>query len=384
MQAPHTAIPHFRPTVAEINLDTLIRNAHVIVDHAKRPFMAIMKADAYGHGAVPCLRALEADGIVSYAAVATAEEALELRLAGIRVPVLILGITPKSALFEMVRNDITCTLTNVADALALNAAAMAVGKVAKAHLKIETGLGRLGIEPADVSDFWEIASHCRNLDLEGMFTHFAAADEPDPSYSRRQLGIFKSVVSMLEDRGCRPRLVHCCATPGLYTVEDAYFDMVRPGLVLYGGALPEPCCGLPVSPVMELRSEIVNVRTFAKGCKISYGCIYTCPSDRRIAVLPIGYADGVDRRLHNRGPVLIAGKLTHIVGKVCMDMIMVDVTDIPEADLGTEAILFGDPGVRGPLCPNISDLAVMMDRIPYELTCGVSARVPRVYVGGGI
>ena len=370
--------PGFRATVARIDLAALCRNAQAVMRHTGTPLMAVVKADAYGHGATPCARTLQEAG-AAYAAVALAEEALELRAAGIDLPILVMGRVTPPAMRELVRHGVTCTLTCADDAAALQAVAQESGRLAKAHVKLDTGMNRLGIQPEEAGAFWDLLESCPLLDVEGMFTHFSSADEADQQVTAGQARAFFAAATLLGNRRKRPRLLHCCASSGVHNAPQAYYDMVRPGLCLYGGTAPH-CTALSTEPVMQLCSLLGAIRTRPAGSAISYGRTYICQSERRIAVLPIGYADGVPRALSNRGQVLVNDCRAPIVGRVCMDMIMLDVTDVPGAAPDSPAVLFGSPSLLGPRCPTVNEVAELAGTIPYEIMCGISKRVPRTYI----
>ncbi len=378
-RAPATS-GSYRPTLARIDLDAFGRNVRRIMRHSGTALLGVIKADAYGHGAVACARVLQDCG-AAYAGVALAEEALELRAAGLNLPVLVLGRAPASALPALVEAEITCTLTCAEDALRLQQTAAVRGLRARAHVKVDTGMSRLGIAVEEAGAFWDTLHTCGNLEVEGLFTHFASADSGDLSFARAQAEAFSAVLRLLADRRCRPRYAHACASSGLHTMPGAFHDLVRPGIALYGGT--QPCCtAFTTEPVMQLESRIAAVRWFEAGRSISYGNTYTCPDRRRIAVLPIGYADGLPRALSNRGVFLVHGALAPITGRVCMDMTMIDVTDIPRAVEGSPAVLFGNPALAGEACPTVNQVAELVDTIPYEILCGISRRVPRVFNRG--
>ena len=369
--------PDFRPTVAKIDLEALARNAQAVMRHTGTQLMAVIKADAYGHGAVPCARALREAG-ASYFAVALAEEALELRAAGIDPPILVMGRVSPSAMAEPVRSGVTCTLTCADDAAALQAVAQEIGCPAKTHVKLDTGMGRLGIQPEEVGAFWDLLEGCPLLDVEGMFTHFSSADEADQQFTLGQIRTFFDAATLLGNRRRRPRLLHCCASSGVHNAPQAYYDLVRPGLCLYGGTAPN-CTALATEPVMQLYSRLGVIRTRPAGYAISYGRTYICPDERRIAVVPVGYADGIPTALSNRGQALVNGCRAPIVGRVCMDMLMLDVTDVPGAAPDSTVVLFGNPSLLGPRCPTVNEAAELAGVIPYEIMCGISKRVPRTY-----
>lgn len=371
------AVPGFRPTAAVVDLAAFARNVRLVARHAGVPVIGVIKADAYGHGALACARVLGEEG-AAYAAVALAEEALALREGGISLPLLLLGRAPFAALPDLVRAGVTCTLTSTEDIAAVYAAAAACGRSARVHVKVDTGMGRLGVMPEQAGAFWDLLAQYPLLEVEGVFTHFAAADEAEQTYTRMQADTFADVVALLDARGQRPPVLHCCASSGVHNAPQAYYDMVRPGICLYGGAQPG-CHAFTPEPVMQLVSHIAAIRALAAGRAVSYGCTYVCAGARRVAVIPVGYADGWPRALSNKGHVLIGDCLAPILGRVCMDMIMVDVSDVPEAAEYTPVVLFGNPELHGPRCPTINDVAELAGAIPYEIMCGISKRVPRVY-----
>jgi len=367
----------FRPTHARIDLAAFERNVRTILRHTGTRLMGVIKADAYGHGALPCARSLEKAG-AGYAGVALAEEALDLRRGGIELPILVLGRTPETAIADLLRHTVTCTLTCAEDIQAVQGHAAALGRAAKVHIKIDTGMSRLGIQPEDAGAFWDALGACPDILVEGVFTHFASADADDLAFTRAQSEAFASVLAMLAARGRRPELAHASASSGLHNAPDAWHDMVRAGINLYGGTCPH-CNAFSVEPVMRLETSVIAVNHFGAGRAVSYGNTYVCAAPRRIAVLPLGYADGLPRALSNTGCALIAGHRAPIVGRVCMDMTMVDVTDISGVKEGSPAILFGNPAQNGRLCPTVNEIAGLTDTIPYTVLCGISKRVPRIY-----
>ena len=367
----------FRPTRASIDLAAFERNVRTILRHTGTRLMGVIKADAYGHGALPCARSLEKAG-ADYVGVALAEEALELRRGGIEIPILMLGRVPERAIADLLQHAVTCTLTCAEDIKAVQHTASALGRTAKVHVKIDTGMSRLGIQPEDAPAFWDALGACPDILVEGVFTHFAAADADDLTFTRSQSEAFASVLAMLAGRGRKPLLAHASASSGLHNAPGAWHDMVRTGINLYGGTCPH-CNAFSVEPVMRLETSVLTINHFDAGRAVSYGNTYICSGPRRIAVLPLGYADGLPRALSNTGCALIAGRRAPVVGRVCMDMTMVDITDIPGAEEGSPAILFGNPARDGTFCPTVNEIASLTDTIPYTVLCGVSKRVPRVY-----
>lgn len=365
-------------TWAEIHLDRLEKNYHAL--RAKAPgckFVGLVKANAYGHGAVPVARRLEALG-ADYLAVACLDEALELREAEVSAPILILGHTPPEYTRELLEHRITQTVYDPTMAREFSDRAAAAGARLRCHLKVDTGMSRLGVlcDEAGLEDgadrLTEMA-RLPGLDCEGIFMHFADADS-SPEYTRMQIKRFRSVLDRLEGRGLRFSVRHCCAGAAALNYPEAHLDMIRPGIPLYG-CHPDPSTEdkIDLTPVMELKTRIVSLRTLPKGACVSYGRTYTLERDSRVAVVPVGYADGLHRGLSNRMSMLVRGRKAKQIGRICMDMCMLDVTDVPEAQIGDAVTVFGD---GAPL----QILADAIGTITYELMCSVSPRVPRIYL----
>ncbi len=366
-------------TWAEIHLDRLEANYRALRAVApESKFMGLVKANAYGHGAIQVARRLELLG-ADYLAVACLPEALELRRAGIECPNLILGNTPPEDTSSMLWNDITQTVYDPALALEYSRRAQAQGARLRCHLKADTGMSRLGVlcdeshMPYAVNTLEGIA-RLPGLDCEGIFTHFADADT-SPAYSRMQLDRFETVLSALERRGVTFAIRHCCAGAATLNYPEAHMDMIRPGLPLYG-CYPAPSTKdkLAQTPEMELKPQIVTLRTLPQGTCISYGRTHTLTRNSLVAVVPVGYADGLPRLLSGRMEMLVRGQRVRQLGRICMDMCMLDVTDVPDVAMGDTVTVFGD-GVP------LQNLADAMGTITYELMCGVAPRVPRVYLG---
>ncbi|MCD8005273.1 MAG: alanine racemase [Oscillospiraceae bacterium] len=342
-------------------------------------FAGLVKANAYGHGAVPVAKKLEGLG-ADYLLVACLDEAVELRRAGLRAPILILGPTPEDFAPELLEYGLTQTVQSLAEAQALSRAAQRAGKALKIHLKADTGMSRLGflcredtVERAAAE--MAQAAALPGLEAEGVFTHFANADG-DEEYSMLQLNRFLNLKRALA--GLRVPVWHCAASAATLRFPCAHMDMVRPGIALYGH-YPDPALegldGPGLLPVMTLKARIMAVRELPAGTCVSYGCTHTLRRDSRLAVLPVGYGDGLERLLSNRGEVLVAGQRVPILGRVCMDMCMVDVTDLPQVEPGQQAVIFG------PQLP-LEEKAQAVGTIQYELLCGIAPRVPRVYLEG--
>ena len=363
-------------TWAEVSLRHIEHNYREL--RAKLPdgcrYMAVVKADAYGHGAVPVARRLE-DAGADYLAVACLEEAAALRQADITRPLMILGYTPPGYASALAALDVTQAVVCEEQGRALSHA-LTGGERLKIHLKLDTGMGRLGFP---VHDEASMAAAARVLTLErlepeGVFTHFAVSDEPEKSYTREQLTRFLAAVRTLEAGRSRFEIRHCANSAAVINyAEAAGLDMARVGLAGYG-LYPGPARGgVALIPAMTLYSRVAAVTEHRAGDTISYGQTYTAPRDCRLAVLPIGYADGLHRVLSGKMDVLIHGRRAGQVGRICMDMCMIDVTDLPETQVGDVATVFGSGELP------VEEQAQKAGTISYELVCAVSGRVPRVY-----
>ena len=373
-------------TWAEIDLDALAHNYRLLRGLAPQAkFLGLVKANAYGHGAVPVAKKLEALG-ADMLAVACLDEAIELRQAGIVIPILCLGQTPPELAPELLEYDITQTVGDLETGAALSAAAVAAGKTLTIHVKVDTGMGRLGFvyyedddEAALERAGKEIESLCAlpGLEPEGIFTHFANADGSE-AYTKNQCARIYDVFGELWERGLHQfKIYHCAASAAVlnYSWTKVYMNMIRPGIALYG-YVPDPSVRDPgLKPVMTVKSRIAAVRALPAGAKISYGCTAALERDSKIAVLPMGYGDGLPRCLSNKLEVLIEDKLCPVLGRICMDMCMVDVTGLPEVRAGDIAVVYG-PGLT-------QRAAQLAGTIPYELLCQLTPRVPRLYLEKG-
>jgi len=371
-----------RPTLAIIDLDALAHNLEEIRRLLPDGIgvCAVVKADAYGHGAVPVSRELEALGVASFA-VATVEEGIELRRAGIRGPVLVLGIGG-SGTEAALEHGLTPVVHSEASARRVMEAARQAERDVPVHVKLDTGMGRIGLLPGDWLSVARDLLEAPNIRLEGILTHFSSA-ESDPGFTRTQAERFRKALDEARALSARgPSQVHQANSAGILTGLAAPGNLTRPGIVLYG-AYPDPGFRdrADLRPVMTFRTEVLYVKTLPPGSPVSYGQTFHTRRTSRIATLPVGYADGYRRDLSNRGVVLIAGGRAPVVGTVTMDLVMVDVTDLPAVREGDEAVLFGQ-SAEGTLL-RADDLAESIGTIAYELFCGVSRRVPRVYRRGG-
>ena len=373
-------------TWAEIDLDALAHNYRLLRGLAPQAkFLGLVKANAYGHGAVPVAKKLEALG-ADMLAVACLDEAVELREAGIVIPILCLGQTPPELAPELLKYDVTQTVGDLETGAALSAAAVAAGKTLTIHVKVDTGMGRLGFvyyedddEAALERAGKEIESLCAlpGLEPEGIFTHFANADGSE-AYTKNQCARIHDVFGELWERGLHQfKIYHCAASAAVlnYSWTKVYMNMIRPGIALYG-YVPDPSVKDPgLKPVMTVKSRIAAVRELPAGSFISYGCTARLERASKIAVLPMGYGDGLPRCLSNKLEVLIGDRLCPVLGRICMDMCMVDVTDAPGVKAGDTAAVYG---------PGLTDWAAQLaGTIPYELLCQLTPRIPRLYLEQG-
>jgi len=372
-----------RPTRAELDLGALTRNHETLRTGAPGvDVLAVVKADAYGHGAVPVSRALEASG-VRFLGVALVEEGLALREAGLRTDILVLGGAYDGGWETMLEQRMIPVVFRPEHLTALEAAARVRGVTARAHLKVDTGMGRLGVVPADVPAFLEAARACRRIELEGLCSHFANADLADAALTGLQVSRFRTALGQMRSAGFDPRWRHLSNSAGLLALPEARdgleMNLARPGLALYG-LVPAPWLqpARMLEPVLSWKTAVVHVKSVPAGTPISYGSTWTAPRPSRIATLPVGYADGWSRLLSNRGVVLLRGRRAPIVGRVCMDLCMVDVTDIPGAEVGDEVVLIGRQGAEA---QDAHQLAALQSTIAYDVLCAIGARVPRVVVG---
>jgi len=372
-----------RRTWAEIDLEALAHNYHQVRRLAGPDvkYLGVVKADAYGHGALQISRKLEELG-ADYLAVSSLDEARELRCGGIRAPILILGHTPPEMVPQLLRYDITQTVSALAKAEEYDAAAAVAGGVLKVHIKVDTGMSRLGFLVAGrhfEGGVQSIAKSCAlpNLKAEGIFTHFSAADEDgeeSEGYTREQFALFSAVLERLEAAGVRFSVRHCANSGALARYPEMYLDMIRPGIALYGAGADRERLGL--RPVMALRSSVSTIKVFDPGTDLSYGRTYRTVDKTRVGVLPIGYADGLFRGLSGRMSVQTDFGPAPVRGRICMDMTIVDLSALPDVHVGDAVELFG-PHQPADL------LAETLGTIPYELFCAVSKRVPREYLEDG-
>ena len=370
-------------TWAEVSLDRLAHNYHALrgLTPYGTKFMGLVKADAYGHGAVPIAQKLEELG-ADYLGVACLAEAVELRQAGVQTPILILGGTPAAYAAELVRYHITQACYDLDYAKALSAQVQETGGTLTVHIQCDTGMSRLGFlchEDTMEQAAQEIAQAVElpGLHAEGIFTHFSDADGSE-EYTMLQFDRFLDILQRVQALGHPFAIRHCANSGALARYPEMYLDMVRPGIILYGEQ-PSADTVLPgLVPALRLRAAVSMVKELAAGDAVSYGCTFRAPKPMRAATLAVGYADGYPRALSGRGTVSLHGRPARVLGRVCMDQIVVDVTDIPDVKAGDAAIVFG-----GGAADSVDDVARMTGTINYEVLCDVGRRVQRVYVENG-
>ena len=367
-----------RPTHIEVDSGALRSNFRAIRARvAPAKVMASVKANGYGHGLVTVSKILEEEGIDGLG-VAYIEEALELRKAGIKTPILVFGGLMKEQLGLYIANDVDVTAPSVGKLEQIDAAAAALGKRARVHLKIDTGLERLGVHHYSSQSLFDAALATRWCDIVGVFSHFAEVDRNDLSLARLQLERFNEALRYFESRAQAPFIRHIANSGGVLCFPESYLDMVRPGLCLYGVLPNKSMVGLlELQPTLSLKSQVVYFKVVRKGAGVSYGHSWTAPHDTRVVTVPIGYGDGYLRSLSNRAQVLIGDKRRPIVGRVCMDQLMVDISPTGEAYNGDEVILIGKQGDER---VTVEELAELIDTTPHELLVLLNQRVPRVVV----
>lgn len=374
---------NIRPVWAEVNLDNIINNIREIKKNIDgEEIIAVVKANAYGHGAIDIAPILVENG-ADRLAVAMLSEALELREAGIKVPILILGYTDVTFAEMLINNDIEQTVYSLDYAKELSKKAEALGKIAKIHIAVDTGMGRIGFLPSkkSVEEVVEI-SKLHNLNITGVFTHFSNADEEDKSYAHNQINKFNLFIKDLEEREINLGIKHISNSASIIDIEDAHYNAIRPGIILYGYYPSEYINKekLKLMPALSLKCQVIHVKELKKGEYIGYGRTFRTERDSIIATLPIGYADGYIRGLYKKANVIVNGKLAPVVGRICMDQCMVDITDVGPVKVGDEVILLGeDNGLKN----NADDMAKLLDTINYEILCMIGRRVPRVYIKNG-
>ncbi|WP_438444663.1 alanine racemase [Gorillibacterium sp. sgz5001074] len=373
----------YRPTWVEISLDALRHNLRGFRKCLPQEMnlLAVVKADAYGHGAVQVAKVCIAEG-AAYLAVAFMDEALELRRAGITAPILVLGYTPAEAVPLAVQYDITLNVYSL-DVLEALEKRTSEERPVRIHIKVDTGMGRLGLHREEEAvAFIHKALTLPGVQVEGLFTHYACADETDKSYTLEQHGRFSRIVEHFRSQGIGFRYLHCGNTATGIDNPELSYNMVRLGIGMYGLYPSEDVKRerVELKPVMSLKTKVVMLKTMEEGAAVSYGALYHAAAGERIATLPVGYADGFSRMLTGKAEALVRGVKVPVVGRICMDQCMVSVDAAPAAELDDEVVLFGEQD--GVVLP-AEELAAKLGTINYEIVCMISHRVPRVYVEGG-
>ena len=366
------------PTYATVNLAALAYNLSCIKRYLSPgcEVLAIVKANAYGHGAIETAQALARQGVGRFA-VASLDEGVALRQAGLSASIVVLGALFEDQMPELVAHQLTPVVSDERILPALAKAAHSHPVPYPIHLKVETGMGRLGFSSEEVLSLLDDPLLRSPLHVEGMMTHLADADGKDPAFTERQLGEFRTVLEQIRKRGVTLPLVHAANSAAIVRFPNAHFSLVRPGIMLYGyHTLPATVPAPDLRPVLSLRSTIAQVRTVPRGGTVSYNSTFVATRPTCIAVLPIGYADGYSRLLSHRGSVLIQGRRAPIIGLVCMDMVMVDVTDLAPVQVGDTVTLIGQQGGESIWADELAD---WVGTIPYEVLCGIGSRVPRLY-----
>ncbi len=365
-----------RPTCAVVNLSAIQHNLRRLSEITKTKVMAVVKANAYGHGAVEVARAAVEAGC-EWLGVAFAGEGVALRQAGLKANILALGYTPPDQAAEAIEHDLSLAVYDGGVARAYAEAARALNKRARLHIKVDTGMGRLGTSPADGAALVRLVQRLPGAEAEGLFTHFATADETDLSFAYEQLHHFQGVLSKLNATHARPRWAHAANSAAALGLPEARFDLVRVGIAAYG-LNPSPEAPLPADfiPALEWKSTVSQVRLMPPGTPISYGREYFTKGEERIAVIPVGYADGFRRFPKNVAQVLVGGRRVPVVGRVCMDQIMANVSGVEGVKMGDEVVLIGG---QGGARLTADDAAAWWGTINYDVTSGIMARVPRVY-----
>ena len=382
-----TMLEKYQRVYAAVDLDAICYNMEHMHANLKpgTRMIGVIKTDGYGHGAVPIGRELEKLDYVFGYAVATAEEALILRHAGLTKPILILGYTFPYCYEELIRQEIRPAVFRQDTIDELAACAARLHKTVKVHIKVDTGMTRVGIRPDESGlAFVDKVLHTEGIELEGIFTHFARADETDKSCARKQLDRFREFIRQIEKSfDYSIPVKHCSNSAGIVELPEANMDVVRAGITLYGLWPSDEVSRdiVPLKPALTLKSHIVYIKEVDEGVAISYGGTYVTPKKLRVATIPVGYGDGYPRGLSNKGHVLIRGKKAPILGRVCMDQFMVSVEDIPDAQEGDEVTLIGTDGAEQ---ITMEELGGLSGRFNYELACDLGKRIPRVYMKDGV
>ena len=363
-----------RATRAIIDLNAISHNIAEIRKRIgnRRDLMAVVKADGYGHGAVEVSLAALRSGATCLG-VALPEEGRQLRDNGVEVPILVMGLIQPEEAYKVIDSELEQAISTVELAEALDREAGKASTHLKVHIKVDTGMGRIGVSPEDALELTRKVSRFQNLDLEGMFSHFPSADESDKTFTKRQIEVFNDLVKKIEGGGFKIAKRHMANSAAVLDLPESYFDLVRPGIMIYG-LYPsrEVSRSIKLKPAMSLKTHVIYVKPVPVDSPISYGRTYRTKRRALVATLPVGYADGYSRLLSNQGSVFIKGRRAPLIGRVCMDMCMIDVSEIGDVRIGDEVVLFGEN-------PPVDEIADKIGTINYEVVCAVGKRVPRIY-----
>ncbi len=369
-----------RDTIVEINLDAVKHNVREFkksVNDENVAMMAAVKANGYGHGAIQVAKAAIEAG-VSHIAVAFIDEGIELREAGITVPILVLGYTPEEAVEDAIEYDIMMTVYRIEDVRNIERIAERLPKKACIQIKIDTGMSRIGLQEEEVVPFLQELQNMQYVEVEGIFTHYSTADEVDKTYTLMQKDLFEKAVNTAKDMGIHLPLIHSSNSAGTMELNNEFQNMVRVGIGIYGMYPSKEVNHKTVTlqPILTLKSKVAHVKQAKQGRGISYGNTYVATGEEWVATIPIGYADGFSRQLSSKGHALINGVRVPIIGRVCMDQLMLDVTKVMPVHVGDEVVLYGKQGNEEIAVEEIADL---LGTINYEVTCMLDRRIPRVY-----
>lgn len=369
---------------ASVNLDAIYENVKNLKDNTKEGtgVIAVIKTDGYGHGAVPIARTI--DNLVTGYAVATSDEGMVLRNHGVTKPIIILGYTHESQYDKLIEYDMRPAVFCLEDAVKLSEKAVEMNKKTKIHIKIDTGMGRIGFQVNQESaDTIREIAQLQGIEIEGIFTHFFASDEKDKSSAYEQYKKFHDMIQELEESGIYIKTKHCSNSAAIIDMQDVNMDCVRAGIAMYGMYPSEEVDKSKVSlmPAMELKSHIIHLKEVSAGTTISYGATFVTKKKTKIATIPVGYGDGYRRSLSNKGYVLIRGHKAPILGRVCMDQFMADVTEIPDVQRGDIVTLLGKDGEQQITAEELAELAE--GTFNYELVCDIGKRIPRVFYRNG-
>ncbi len=375
-------------TWVEVDLDRFSSNLRAVrtlvggsggPDGAERGILLVVKADAYGHGAVEMAEAAAAEGVACLG-VATLHEGIQLRQAGCRLPIMALSPLLPSEIHEAVAHGLDPTVCDLVFARELSAEAVRTGRAVRCHVEVDTGMGRTGVGESDAEAFLAAVAALPGLRLASLFTHFPDADNADLSFAEDQVRRFRALAAHLAGHGIRPPRLHAANSAGVANLPDARFDWVRVGLLAYGHRPPNDRAKLDLAPVMSFKSRLVQVRELPAGATVSYGRSYVTPRPMRIGVVAVGYGHGYSWLLSNQGHMLVRGRRVSIVGRVTMDLTMVDLTPVPEAQVGDDVVLFGD---QDGASLTLEEVAEGSRTLPYEIMCTIGKRVTRIYVRDG-